>query len=124
MQILIFVLALCFELVCSIYDATMTEKGLRAGVGIEANAWLLGAKPKALRLYLKDLLFLSLVTAPSVIAAAFGMPELFYGFLIGPVFLGLKHVQGGRQWRWMLLNPTKKLPEPGSVWQQFLGVWV
>ena len=124
MQIPIFVLVLGFAIACDIYDVVMTEKGIRAGVGVEGNTWLVGTKPTALKLYLRDSLVLAMTVAPSIFAALIGRPELFYGFLIGPFVFGVKHIQGGRQWRWALNNPTKKLPEPGSAWQQFLGTWV
>lgn len=109
---------------CSTYDNIMTQKGLRAGVGIEANSWLVGTKPTAAKLYIRDAVLFGLLFLPSMWGLAIGVSALFYPFLFPPFLLCLKHIQGGRQWRWMLLNPTKKLPQEETISQKFFGIWV
>lgn len=36
--------AVAFAFGCDIYDVIMTEKGLKAGVAVEGNAFLVGSK--------------------------------------------------------------------------------
>jgi len=94
--------ALAFEQAAAIYDARKTEQGLKAGVAVEANTWLVGTHPTFGRLEAKDFLQLGIATSPSVLAYAFHHEGLFLAGLVGPTVLGVKHIQAGRQWQALL----------------------
>lgn len=115
-----FITALAFAVAGDIYDVTLTEKGIKAGVAVEGNTFLVkNNKPTAVALYLRDSLVTGLATAPSIIALAYGNKALFYGFLVGPIVSGVKHVGGGLAWR-KLLNGGKLDPNAGqTAWQKF-----
>ena len=106
-----------------VYDVIMTEKGLKAGVAAEGNQWLssiVGTKPSAIGLYFRDSIVLALCVAPTALCATvFHNLPLAYGALISPVVYGVRHVQGGLQWR-TLLNGGK-LTQPTTAWQKFLN---
>ena len=104
-----------------VYDVIMTEKGLKAGVAVEGDTWLISSdKPSALALYLRDSIVLAFCVAPTALCATvFHNIPLAYGALISPVVYGVKHVQGGLQWR-TLLNGGK-LPTVQTAWQKFLN---
>ena len=103
-----------------VYDVTMTERGIKAGVAVEGNDWLVGSKPSAIALYLRDGLVFAMCVAPAVVFAtvAHNVP-LGYGALSAPVVFGVKHLLGGLQWR-TLLNGGKLSTAPQSAWQKFL----
>lgn len=103
-----------------VYDVTMTEKGLKAGIAVEANDWLVGSKPSAVSLYLRDGLVFAMCVIPAVVfaAVAHNVP-LGYGALVAPVVFGVKHILGGLQWR-KLLKGGKLSTMPQSAWQKFL----
>ena len=86
----------------NIYDVIMTEKGLKAGVAVEGNTWLVGSKPSATALYLRDSLVNLLATAPSLVSLVLGSTPAAYGFLICPAISGIKHVLGGLAWNKLL----------------------
>jgi hypothetical protein len=94
--------AVAFEVVANHYDVSETEKGLKAGVAVEGNTWLVGSKPTAGQLYARDLLTVGILVTPSVVAYIFRRTELFYGGLAGPVVMGCKHISGGNQWKALL----------------------
>ncbi len=103
----------------TVYDVLMTEKGLKAGVAVEGNTWLVGSKPTAITLYLRDSLTAVLATAPSIVTYAMGSTAGAYGLLIMPVVYAVKHVLGGRQWA-KLLAGGKLSTAPESAWKKFL----
>jgi hypothetical protein len=83
-----------------LYDVAMTEKGIKAGVAVEGNDWLVGQKPSALALYLRDSLVLAFCVAPTaLLATVFHNLPLAYGALISPVIYGYVHLQGGLAWK-------------------------
>ena len=82
-----------------IYDVTMTSRGLKKGLALESNEWLIGTKPSTKALYLRDGLVLSFCIAPAVIALALGNVPVAIGALISPVLYGVKHYLGGRAWK-------------------------
>lgn len=102
MQLLALTVALGLAVACDIYDVAQTEQGIKKGVAVEGSTWLVGQKPSAVALYLRDSLVLLFATAPSLVALAIHSTPLFYGALLGPVALGVKHIQGGLAWRYML----------------------
>ena len=91
-----------FAVATDVWDVRETEKGLRAGVAVEGNTWLVGSKPKAGALYGRDLLVIGLTASPAVVAYIFRKPEFFFGALAGPIVIGCKHIHGGDQWRDLL----------------------
>ena len=82
-----------------VYDVVMTEKGLKAGVAVESFTWLVGSKPTAVALYLRDSLCMAMAAAPSIIAYAMGSTAAAYGMLAAPAVYAVKHVLGGLAWR-------------------------
>jgi hypothetical protein len=92
-----------FAIATDVYDVSETEKGLKAGVAVEGNTFLVSSdKPTAGQLYRRDLFVIGLSATPSVVAYAFHKTEFFYAGLVGPVAVGIKHIQGGNQWKSLL----------------------
>ena len=120
MKLFAFLFAIAFYVGCDLYDVILTEKGIKAGVAVEGNTFLVGQKPSAVALYLRDALLAGLATTPCAIALAVGNTPLFWGFLAAPVVVGVKHILGGKQWRFLLnggkVDPTKPL----SAWDKFI----
>lgn len=94
------------------YDIEQTEIGLKKGVAVEGNTFLVGSKPTVLRLLLRDSLYLSIM----VLLGLFVHPAL----LVGPAIAGgLKHLVGGLKWR--NLNNGGKYVRQTTWWRKFLG---
>jgi hypothetical protein len=102
MFFLLLAVALSLAVAADIYDVSMTEKGLKAGVAVEGYTWLVGEKPSAKALYLRDTLVLAMTAAPSAVAYFLGNAPLAFGCLAGPAVLAVKHVIGGRKWKKLL----------------------
>ncbi|MFZ3276604.1 MAG: hypothetical protein WA182_06835 [Candidatus Sulfotelmatobacter sp.] len=104
-------IAAAFEATCSTLDSLITLRGIKSGLAIEANTWLVGTKPTADALFTRDALFLLFVCAPAgaVLALGGGHNPVFYGLLAAPVALGAKHIQAYFQWRTVLAGG--KAPE-------------
>ncbi len=96
----------------------MTEKGLKSGVAVEANTWLVGSKPGAVALYLRDSLETVLATTPCILACVLNNTTLFWGFLIAPLLAGVKHINGGRNWAVLLAGG--KLAVATTWWEKLL----
>ena len=99
-EIICFVVALAFCLGCTVFDITVSEKGIKAGVAVEANyTWLYGTdKPTALQYYAVSLPLVALACGASIAAYCLHNPAFYYGGLSGPAALGAKHIQGGLAW--------------------------
>jgi hypothetical protein len=126
MFFILFSICLAAAVATDIYDVIMTEKGLKKGLALEAFTWLVGPKPSALKLYLRDSLVTGLVAAVSLIIFLTGVQAAAFGMLSGLVVLAIKHIHGGRQWAKLLAGGT--IPnhdlntDPGpalSAWQKF-----
>lgn len=92
-----------FAVAADVYDVTETEKGLKSGIALEGNTWLLPSdKPTTGQLYRRDLLVVGLSASPSVVAWIFRRPEFFYAGFAGPVALGIHHIGGGNAWKRLL----------------------
>jgi hypothetical protein len=89
---------LTFTILAARYDNYETLKGIRAGVGVEGNTWLVGSHPSARALYGRDVLVIGLTTTPSVLAYVFRKWPMHYAGLTGPATFGVKSIQGGREW--------------------------
>ena len=85
-----------------VYDVTLTERGLKAGVAVESFDWLVGEKPTAKALYLRDLGIIAVCSAPSLAMALIGNPAGVYMFLSIPAVACVKHILGGRAWSKLL----------------------
>lgn len=97
MYFVLLAVSIAFCVACDIYDVTMTQKGLKAGVAIEGNTWLVGEKPSAKALYLRDSLLMLFCITPSLLLS-FVNPPAAFGTLSGPIAYGVKHILGGRAW--------------------------
>jgi len=93
--------AVGFAVAADVYDVRQTEKGLKAGVSVEGNTWLVpSARPTTGQLYRRDLFVIGLSASPSVATWIFRRrrPELFFAGLGAPATAGLKHIQDGKAW--------------------------
>ena len=98
----VYAVALAAAVAGNAYDIYTTEKGLKAGVGVEGNDWLVGPKPSALALYLRDgLINLPFIALP-LISHILGNDPVAYGSLAGLAVIAIKHVMGGRAWTKLL----------------------
>jgi hypothetical protein len=94
----VYAAALAAAVAGNAYDIYMTEKGIKAGVGVEGNDWIVGDKPSALALYLRDgLVNLPFIALP-LVSHVLGNDPLAYGTLAGLAVIAIKHVMGGRAW--------------------------
>jgi hypothetical protein len=82
----------------NVYDIYMTEKGVKAGVAIEAFDWLVGTKPTVLALALRDLGIVAVASTPALVLYTLGSVPAAYGCLAGPAVAAIKHILGGRSW--------------------------
>lgn len=94
--------SILFCVVADIFDVTMTQKGLKAGVAVEGFTMFVGEKPTARALYIRDGLFLAAFSAPSVWGVVTGNPALAIPMCIGPIIYAWKHILGGRAWKKLL----------------------
>ncbi len=117
-KILALAVGLAWAIGCDIYDVTLTEKGIKAGVAVEGNDWLVGAKPSAVALYLRDSLETGLATTPCILALIFNSSPFFWAGIVAPVLVGVKHIMGGRQWATLLAGG--KVTEPSTWWEKLL----
>jgi len=88
--------------ICDYFDISETVKGIAKGVAVEGNTWLVGPKPSAKALWLRDTLVNALACAPALVAWFLGVHPAAYGFLVAPVISGIKHVQGYLAWKKLL----------------------
>jgi hypothetical protein len=116
-----------------IFDVTKTVQGIKLGVGIEANELITTIartdKPSAAVLYAINLFAIAAYTLAGFIGLFVTLPGFVgVGLVAGSIVIlpiaAVKHIQGGREWIWMMKNPMKKLPQPSTIWQKFVGVWV
>jgi hypothetical protein len=86
---------------CTVYDDLLTVKGIKSGVALEANTFwgLISNKPSLLALTLCGWAEIAILCLPSLLAHIFHAPAgVDYGCLGAPIAMGIKHIQGGRQW--------------------------
>lgn len=127
MHIAMFV-AFVWAVVCLLFDALNTNKGLRAGVAEEGN-WLITTISGTKRPHLWQLLSIdgglrALILAIGFLPGPAAYPLTFVAIAIGALIVaGFKNIQGGRQWRWMFSHAGQKIPVQNSAWNQFWGFW-
>jgi len=97
--LILFIVCVAFMVAADIYDVTLTTKGIKAGVAVEANDWLVGQKPSAEALYLRDSLVMGFCIAPCIVVHFLGNDPLAYGALVSPIVCGIQHIRGGLAWK-------------------------
>ena len=127
MTVFYLALAACFAWALGwlLYDVTWTAKGLKAGIGVEANAFVrmfVGSKPTLMKMLLVE------IPLRLVYAAVAFIPTPVPHVMLGPaiallVIAGVKSMQGARQWQWLFKNPGKTLPEMKTIWSKIVGFW-
>jgi hypothetical protein len=101
-NILYLIIAAAFEQICNVYDAQMTLKGVASGLAVEGNTFLVGPKPTARALYLRDALYLGCLVTPAIICLVYHATAVYFGLLAGPIVFGVKHILGGLAWKSVL----------------------
>lgn len=85
-----------------VYDTRETQIGLRHGVAVEGNTWLIGSHPSFRAGLARDQIMIGV----SLIAPTLGWvkrwPLLFGGSLNEPYIVGIKHIRAGNAWRKLL----------------------
>jgi hypothetical protein len=101
MNFILLAVAVAFAIGCDVYDTTMSEKGIKAGLAVEANyTWIYGTnKPTTLQYYAVNIPIVLATAAVSLLGIHFHNPAVFYAGLAAPIAAGAKHIQGGLQWR-------------------------
>jgi hypothetical protein len=94
---ILFSIAVGFCFLAQLFDDIESERGIKAGVAIEAFTWIIGSKPSFLAYFLRDSLLLAAVTAPSLVLHFVHSPATLAA-LAAPVVYGVKHILGGRAW--------------------------
>lgn len=93
----LFTIAMSLSLAGNAYDIYMTRKGLKAGVAVEGNTWLIGPKPSTKALVLRDSIIQGIVAALPLVLHAVN-PPAGVGALVIPVVFAIRHYLGGRAW--------------------------
>ena len=118
--------ALTWALGWLLYDATETQKGIKSGVGVEGSPWITvfyGVKPSLIQCLSVDVPIRFGLAAIAFIPTPM-YPHAMLGMAVGAlVVAGVKNIQGGRQWKWCMANPTKKMPLMNTLWQKITGFW-
>ena len=101
MTILYLLGAITAAVLTCVYDTVMSEKGIKAGVAVEANfTWLYGTnKPKTWQYYAVNIPAILLAATPSMVGYFWHNPSLYFGGLAAPVAVGISHIKGGLEWR-------------------------
>lgn len=96
----LFAAATAVGILGDVYDVTYTTIGLKKGLAVEGNTWLIGNKPSEKALYLRDGLVLAFCMLPTILGATvFHNVPVAYGGLVSPVIYGVKHYMGGLAWK-------------------------
>lgn len=127
-MLIILLVLFAWAVSCLAFDISNTIRGLRAGVAVEGNSLVVaiaGNKPTLVQLTtIEGAVRLALLVAALFIPTPEGLPHIWQAVFSGAFFsYGLKNIQGGRQWRWLLANPGKSLPQQHTVWEKLTGFW-
>lgn len=118
MFLALYIAALAVGVAGNIYDVVLTERGIKAGVAVEANGD--NPKPTAEILYLKNFGWYAAVALPAGLVSLVNLPVAF-GLLVAPILYGVKHYLGGREWQRLLDGGKPADPNaPLTAWQKFL----
>jgi hypothetical protein len=99
---ILFAAAIAVAVSGNIYDVVLTERGLKAKVGVEGWDEFIGANPSTRALYIRDAAFTAPFVVLPLVSYLLGNTPLAYGTLAGPVVAGIKHVMGGMKWAKLL----------------------
>ena len=91
---ILFAIAVGFAFGADVFDVIESEKAYAKGY-IESFDWLVGLKPTAIALYLRDGMLIAFASAPALVFFLLHNVPLAYGALAGPVAAGARHIQGG-----------------------------
>lgn len=127
-MLIFLIAALAWAVSLLAYDAEWTERGIKAGLAEEANSivrfFSRTSKPSFFQVFGIEL---GVVRAPlflgAVAASAHGNNPLAFLLAFPLVVLGIKNIQGAREWQWMFKHPGQKLPVMNTVWQKIVGFW-
>jgi hypothetical protein len=97
-----FAAAVATAIAADVYDVRNTEVGLKAGVAVESFDWLVGTKPSATRLYLRDLGLIAAASIPALALFLLGSVPAAFGCLAAPLAVAARHIQGGLAWKKLL----------------------
>jgi hypothetical protein len=97
------------------FDFRETLIGLRHGVAVEGNNWLIGTHPSAAQLSGRETLVIGLLVSPALIAYHFRSKPFFYASLVAPVVMAAKHIQAGNRWVDLLAGHPPQGCELGST---------
>lgn len=98
----LFAIAVAAAIAADVFDVKMTEKGIQAGVAVESFDWLVGSKPSAARMYMRDLGLIALVSSPALVLFLLGSVPAAIGCLAAPLAVAARHIQGGLAWKKLL----------------------
>jgi hypothetical protein len=101
MSLLYLLGAYAFAVLADVYDTTISEKGIKAGIAVEANyTWLYGTnKPSTFQYYIVNIPIITLTCGVSLAAYLLHSPAFYYAGLAAPIAIGVKHIQGGLEWK-------------------------
>jgi hypothetical protein len=94
MFFILFAIAVGFAFGADIFDVVESEKAYAKGY-VESFDWLVGSKPTAIALYLRDGMLIAFASAPALILFLLHSTPVAYGALAGPIAAGARHIQGG-----------------------------
>lgn len=104
-------------------DASVTEKGISAGVAEEGNPLITfwaGVTPKPWQITLYNLVS---VSVPLFVGLFFGHEAAIGGLMLGWQCANfVDHIKGIKEWNWLFAHPGQKLPDD-TIWQKF-GLWI
>lgn len=115
------IVSFAFAVVADVLDSYYTNKGIKAGVAVEGNSYIVALagtdKPSFLKVLLISMLIPILPVGILGLIVGYGSPAAIV-FSTMLVLTGIKHVNGARAWV-NLLNGGK--PDNGSktAWQKF-----
>lgn len=95
-------LALSAAVAGEVFDVTLTVRGIKAGVAVEGTSYLIGDKPSARALYLRDIGITMLPMFVAGLLAVHYDHPIGYGVATWFAVLAVKHIQGGLAWRKLL----------------------
>lgn len=127
-MLFLLLIALAWALSCLAADAFATDKGIKAGIAVEANTvvkfFSKTNKPTFWQVFGVEAGVIRFpVFGIGAAAAVLGNAPLAFLMAVVLLVAGVKNIQGARQWQWMFKHPGQKLPVMNTVWQKIVGFW-
>jgi len=94
---LVALLATVVLVAAAAYDLVLTRRCIVAGVAVEGNTWLVGRKPSAKVLWLRELLQSGPLVLGCIIAAAMDSWGFILIVVVAMLVFALKHYLAGRK---------------------------